>query len=285
MGFRRVLGICVAAAAGVVGLPTAVAVAAPPNPSDVVVSSTTVAQGGLLTVSVELFNPQNFTVTSANASLRLPDSSIVDVLNLDSCTGSVAGCGAYLSSYRGSVGDLAPGQSKVVVFTFHVKDTAEPGVYALEHQLTGGNYAFEAVIGPSLTITGEPQAADVAVALSASPPGILTSRVTFTVSVANSGPAAASGVVISGTYPSAFSWGSGSGCVRVGTSRNVRCEFATLPVGGTASARFTVNANLLALGSFSTSVARSASSPSDPNSHNDSARWSCTAVTGLLVRC
>jgi len=285
MGFRRVLGICVAAAAGVVGLPAAVAVAAPPDPSAVVVSSTTLAQGELLTVSVELFNPTDFTVTSANASLRLPDSSIVDVLNLDSCTGSVAGCGAYLSSYRGSVGDLAAGQSKVVVFTFHVKDTAEPGVYALEHQLTGENYAFAAVIGPSLTITGQPQAADVGVALSASPPGILTSRVTFTVSVVNSGPAAASGVVVSGAYPAGFSWAGGSGCVRVGSTRNVRCDFGSLAVGGSASRSFTVNAGLLALGSFTTSVARTASTPSDPNSGNDSARRSCTALTGLLVRC
>ncbi len=284
MGLRRVLGVCTAVAAAVVSLPAA-AVAAPPDPSAIAVSSASVAQGEAFTVSFDLFNPEDFAVTSANASLRTLEASIVDVFDLVSCTGSSAVCSPFLSSYRGPVGDLEADGERTVVFTLQTKANAAPGVYTFEHQFVGGNFAFAAGVGPTITVTGDPQTADVAVALDASPRGILTSRVTYTVSVANNGPAVATGVVVSGTYPAGFSYSGGSGCSRVGSTRNVVCSFSSLSVGGSASASFSVNAGLLALGSFSTSVARTSSSPSDPNSGNDSARRSCTALTGLLVRC
>lgn len=257
------------------------AVAAPPDPSAVVVSSTSVAPGETFTVSFELYNPQNFTVTSANASLRTLEASMVDNFELVSCTGSNSVCHAFGSTYRGPVGDLPSGQSRTVVFTFQVKDGAAPGAYTLEHQFVGGNFAFAAAVGPVVTVTSN---ADLAVSLDASPRGILTSRITYTVSVTNLGPSNASAVRIGGTYAAGLSWASGNGCVRPG-GRSVQCDFAAIPVGGTVSASFSVNAGLLALGSFTTSVSRVSSSPTDPVSGNDSDSESCSALTGLLVRC
>lgn len=278
---RRSLVAVLVVLAGVVA--PGVATAAPPEPSAATASATEVAAGSTFTVAVELFNPQNFTVTGANAQLRTGDvSPISSLFELVSCT---LPCFEYSpTSYRAVVGDLAPGAGATAVFTLRVRDSAPLGNYTFEHQFVGGNFSFAAGNGPGIAVVGASQVADVAVALDASPRGILTSRVTYTVSVANNGPAAAAAVRIGGTYAAGFAWAGGTGCVRE-SGRNVVCDFASIPAGGTASASFSVNAGLLTLGSFSASVNRVSSTPSDPDSGNDSARRSCTALTGLLVRC
>jgi hypothetical protein len=260
-----------------------VAVAAPPDPSAVTLGASDVAPGGTFTASVELHNPQNFTITGVNAQLRVVEAPITSVFELVSCSGGA--CFEYSpTSYRGVVGDLAAGAGATVVFTFRVKDDAPLGAYTLEHQLVGGNFSFAAGTGPVVSVVGASQLADLAVSLDASPRGILTSRITYTVSVVNNGPADASAVRITGNYALGFSWSAGNGCVRDG-SRGVVCDFASIPVGQTATASYSVNAGLLTIGSFSSTVARVSSAPSDPDSGNDSARRSCAALTGLLVRC
>lgn len=257
-----------------------VAGAAPPEPSAATAGASEVTPGDTFTVAVELFNPQGFVVTDASAQLRVAEAPITSVFELVSCSGGT--CYEYSpTSYRGAVGEVAPGAGATVVFTFRVRDGAASGNYTFEHQFVGGNYSFAAGFGPVVSVVG---AADLAVSLDASPRGILTSRITYTVSVANNGPADASAVRISGTYAPGLAWSGGSGCVRDG-SRGVLCDFAAIPAGHTATASFSVNAGLLALGSFSSTVTRTSSSPSDPDGGNDSARRSCTALTGLLVRC
>jgi hypothetical protein len=267
----------------VFGAAPSVALAAPPEPSGVAVSETWLAPGSVFDVSVELFNPRDFSVVGGKAQVRTLEAPAVDLFELVSCTGTIAGCYALGSSFRGPVGDVPAGQGRTVVFRFRVKDTASPGDYTLEHAFVGDNYAFAPGLGPVLHIS--PQAADLAVSLDASPRGILTSRVTYTVNVANLGPGDAASARVSGTYAAGLSWHGGSGCVRAAGTRNVQCDFSAIPAGGTASASFSVDAGLLALGSFSTSVSRTSSTPSDPNSGNDSASRSCSALTGLLVRC
>ena len=264
-----------------VGFAPSVAVAAPPDPSAVVVSATDLAPGQEFTVSFEAFNPQGFTVVGAKAQLRVLETPAVDLFDLVSCAGAVA-CSTLGSSFRAGVGDLAAGDGRTVVFTFRVKDSVAAGNYTLEHTLVGDNFSFVPVNGPVLHVAS--QAADLSVSLDASPRGLLTSRVTYTVTVVNHGPGEASAARVSGVYAAGFSWGGGDGCVRT-SGRNVQCDFSAIPVGGSASASFSVNAGLLALGSFSTSVARTSSSPADPDSANDSASRSCVALTGLLVRC
>ncbi|MFL6123762.1 hypothetical protein [Actinophytocola sp.] len=278
---RRWLSAVVGVGMALVAAPS-VALAAPPDPSSVAVSATALAPGQTFTVSVDLFNPTDFTVVSAKAQLRTLEVPAVDLFDLVACTGTTVDCFPLGSSFRGPVGDLGPGQERTVVFTFRVKDTVAAGNYTLEHTLVGDNFAFAPATGPVLTIA--PRAADLAVSLDASSRGLLTSQVTYTVAVTNHGPGGASSARVSGTYVAGFSWAGGHGCVRT-TGRNVQCDFSAIPVGGTASASFSVDAGLLALGSFSTSVSRTSSTPSDPNSGNDSASRSCTALTGLIVRC
>jgi hypothetical protein len=283
MGLRRWLSVGIGVGIAFAAVPS-VALAAPPDPSAISVSSTQLVPGQEFTVSFELFNPEGFTVTSANAQLRTLETPLVDLVDLVSCSGDTSACGIVGSSFRGPVGDLPGGQSRTVVFTFRVKDSAPAGDYTLEHAFVGGNFAFEAGTGPVITIAAASSVADLSVSLDASPRGILTSRVTYIVGVANLGPADTAAARISGTIPAGLSWAGGTGCVRVG-ARGVQCDFAAIPAGGTASATFSANAGLLSLGSFTTTVSRTSSLPSDPNSGNDSARRSCAALTGLLVRC
>ena len=204
-----------------------------------------------------------------------------DVFDLVSCTGTVADCYPQGSSFRGPVGDLPAGEGRTVVFTLRVKDSAPNGSYTLYHALVGENTAFEETAGPVLTVNS---ATDLAVSLDASPRGVLVSRITYTVQVANLGPADATGIRIGGNYAAGLSWAGGNGCVHT-TGRAVQCDFSAIPAGGSASATFSVNTGLLAIGSFTTTMSRVSSSPSDPVSANDTAHRSCTALTGLLVRC
>lgn len=280
MGLRRWLSVAFGVGLVIVGLPSG-ASAAPPDPSAITVSDTQLAPGDTFSVTFELFNPDVSTIIAAKAQIRTLEASATDLFDLVSCTGSI-GCGPLGMSFRGGVGDLPSGESRTVVFNFQVKESAPGGSYTLEHQFVGDNFSFSPGTGPVLTIT--PQAADLAVSLDASPRGILTSRVTYTVGVTNLGPGSASSVRVSGNFAAGFSWAGGNGCVRT-SGRHVQCDFSAIPVGGSASASFSVNAGLLAIGSFTTTVSRESSTPSDPVGSNDSASRSCAALTGLLVRC
>jgi uncharacterized repeat protein (TIGR01451 family) len=280
MRLRRLLSVVSAVVLAAVALPSP-AFAAPPDPSAISVSDTELSPGEEFAVTFELYNADTSTIISAKAQLFTTGPSMSDLFDIVSCEGTVS-CGPLGGTFRGAVGDLPSGESRTVVFHLRVKDTAPTGTYRFRHQFTGGNFEFAAQDGPDFTISS--QTADLAVSLDASPRGILTSRITYTVSVANLGPANATGVRIDGTYAAGLTWSSGSGCVRT-TGRSVQCAFSSIPAGGSASATFAVNAGLLALGSFSTSVTRGASSPTDPVSANDSASKSCSAITGLLVFC
>lgn len=274
----------VAATAALFAIPS-VAAAAPPDPSAAEVSPTTVAQGETFNVTVEVYNPQSFTIAFAKAAIYGQESPIVDIADLESCTGASAACAPYLSSFRAPVGDLGPGESRTVVFTLRVKETASPGQVALLHQLVGDNYSFATLTGPVVTVTGDPQAADLRVSLDASPRGVLTSKITYTISVTNTGPANATGIRLGATYAAGLSYASSTDCTRVSGTRTVNCDIASLPAGATATARFSARDGLLSLGSFTTTAQRTQSTPADPNPSNDTARRSCSALTGLLVRC
>ncbi|MEV7097193.1 hypothetical protein AB0M80_30495 [Amycolatopsis sp. NPDC051045] len=254
--------------------------------SSVEVSPTTVLPGQTFTVTATIHNPTDFTVTFAKAAIYGSPTAITDVADLVSCTGVTAlGCFQAGSSYRAPFGDLEAGGTKTAVFTLRVKETAAPGSFTLQHQFVGDNYAFETLDGPVVTIASPSTQADVKVALAATGHGGLNARIDYTVTVTNTGPATATGIRVVATYAPALSFASGTGCAHVGTTRNVNCDVASLASGASATARFSVNGGLLALGSYTTTAQRTASSPTDPNPANDSASKTCSALTGLIVTC
>ncbi|WP_329051422.1 DUF11 domain-containing protein [Amycolatopsis sp. NBC_01488] len=254
--------------------------------SSVEVSTTTVLPGQTFTISETIHNTQDFTVTFAKAAIYGTPTPITDIADVVSCTGVTdLGCFQAGSSYRAPFGDLEAGGTRTAVFTMRVKDTAAPGPFTLQHQFVGDNYAFDTLDGPVITVGNPVTNADVKVALAAVGHGGLSARIDYTLTVTNAGPSAASGIRVVATYAPGLSYAGATGCARVGTTRAVNCDFASLASGASATAKFSVNGGLLALGSYTTTAVRTASSPSDPDTANDSASKTCSALTGLIVTC
>ncbi|WP_328606810.1 hypothetical protein OG943_44135 [Amycolatopsis sp. NBC_00345] len=248
--------------------------------SAITVSQTALQRGATFTVTETIYNPENFTVTGAKPALYGKEAAITDVADIVSCT---VPCGALGSSYRAVVGDLAPLQSATVTFTLKVKDTAPLGTLTLQHQFVGDNYAFDTIDGAALTISQAAGAADVGLTLAASPAGVLTSQLTYTITAANHGPDAATGVKLQATLPSGLVFSKSSACTASG--RTVTCTIASIPSGASAKASFTTSAGLLTIGSFTTTAQRQQSSPADSNVVNDKASRTCGAITSLLLSC
>jgi uncharacterized repeat protein (TIGR01451 family) len=273
----------VLAAAAVTLIPLAAAAEAVVPSSVVEVSPTTVQPGQTFTVTQTVTNTDSSTMTNAKPAIYGNPTSIVDVTDLVSCSGNTAPCFPFGSSYRAPVGDLGAGESRTVVFTLRVKDTAASGSFTLQHQLVGDNFSFQILDGPVITI--QPSKADVGVSLDAAVrPGLLPD-IDYTLTVANLGPATATGIRVVATYKDGLQIVSTTGCVRVPGTRTLNCDIASLPSGATATAKFTADPELLAIGPFTTSVQRQQSSPADPNPDNDHADKTCSLLTGLLVRC
>ncbi|WP_167441303.1 DUF11 domain-containing protein [Amycolatopsis vastitatis] len=259
----------------------AVAAAAPPA-STIDVSATTVHAGDTFSVTEQLYNPADFTVTGAKAAVYVKEKPIVDLVDLVSCTGSIAPCSQYLSSFRGGVGDLAAGESRTVKFTFRVKDDVQPGQFTLQHQFAGDNYAFGVEDGPAVTIA-PPDEADVKVALTATPRVGLVGRVEYAIKVSNTGPATATGVRVTANPGANRTVVSTTGCTRSGAA--LTCAIGTLAPGASATAKFTSEGGFFAWGPFTATAQRAASAPADPDATNDKASKKCTAYTGLYVQC
>ncbi|MDT8915915.1 hypothetical protein [Amycolatopsis sp. PS_44_ISF1] len=278
---RRITTILSMAAAAVVMVFGAPGVASADTPtSAVVVSQTTLSRGATFTVTETIYNPENFIVSGAKPALYGQEAAITDVADLVSCD---VACGALGSSYRAVVGDLAPLQSATVTFTLKVKDTAPLGALTLQHQFVGDNYAFDILDGAALTVGPAAGSADVAVSLAASSDGLLASQATYTITAANHGPDAATGVKLQASLPSGLVFSKSSSCTASG--RTVNCTVPSIPSGSSAKASFTAEAELLTIGTFTTSVQRQQSSPADPNAANDRASRSCSAITSLLLSC
>jgi uncharacterized repeat protein (TIGR01451 family) len=284
--WRRTTILSAVAALATAFIAVAPAAQADTPTSSVGVSPTTVLPGQIFTITQTIHNDRDFTVTFAKGAIYGTPTAIVDVVDVVSCTNTTAvGCFQAGSSYRAAFGDLEAGGTKTTVWTLRVKDTAAPGQFTLQHQFVGDNYSFETFDGPVITIGNPAVNADVKVALAATGHGGLNARIDYTVTVTNTGPAAATGIRVVATYAPALSFASGTGCAHVGTTRNVNCDVASLASGASATAKFSVNGGLLALGSYTTTAQRTASSPSDPNPANDSASKTCSALTGLIVTC
>ncbi|MFJ9784708.1 hypothetical protein ACIRSS_34410 [Amycolatopsis sp. NPDC101161] len=254
--------------------------------SAVDVSTTTVVPGQTFTVTQTIHNDRDFTVTFAKGAIYGNPTAITDVVDVVSCTNTTSvGCFQAGSSYRAAFGDLEAGGTRTTVWTLKVKDTATPGQFTLQHQFVGDNYAFDILDGPVITVASPVTQADIKVGLAATGHGGLNARIDYTVTVTNIGPSAASGIRVVATYASGLSYASGTGCAHVGTTRNVNCDVASLASGASATAKFSANGGLLALGSYTTTAVRTASTPEDPTSANDSASKTCSALTGLIVTC
>ncbi|MFI5696351.1 hypothetical protein ACIA58_31130 [Kribbella sp. NPDC051586] len=251
--------------------------AAPPT-SAIEVSTTSVARGQTFTIKQTVYNSDSSTVTGGKATLYAKDATLPDMVDLVSCPEATA-CDTLGTSVRAGVGDVPSGESRTVTFTFRVKDDAPLGTIQLQHQFVGENFSFEVIDGPSLTIKEEP--ADVAVSVTGKATG---ARITYTIGVKNNGPSTATGIRVVGGYPLSTAFVS-STCTRVGTTRTVNCDIASLGSGESTTRTLIVSAGMLTIGNVTGTAQRTASSPIDPVATNDKASKTCRALTWLVVTC
>ncbi|MEO3814556.1 hypothetical protein ABGB17_36630 [Sphaerisporangium sp. B11E5] len=283
---RRPLALITATLALTVSLLPATPAAADPPEVVLSVSPSVAYPGDTIDVTMTVTNIHGFTVLHANARLFGSDPRITSYTTLLGCSGATAPCGTVSDGlgpigYTAPVGALSGGASATVVLTLALNTDAPAGVHTLRGDLSGSNYASEIVSGPDLTVITE---ADAAVTLTATPRlALLVPKIEFTVGLTGNGP----GTVNSATVTTALPPGLGatsSGCAT--GSGTVSCPFANLPPGTSATKKFSVPVGLLNIGvPYTFTATRTASSPADPVSGNDSAGVRCTVVSIVLVNC
>lgn len=285
MKLRRATLLSLVVAAATISLVSPTPAFAETPTSSVVVSPTTVQRGQTFTVEHSLYNAlTDAAIEGGAATLYTAETPLTGIADVVSCPGALS-CSSHVVSIRGGVGDVAPGDSRKVTFTLRIKDDAPLGPVTLRHQFLGENYSFETFDGPVLTITGGTTAADLGVTLTASPRGLLTSSIEYTVKVTNAGPAAASGIRVTSTLGNGLRYTGSAACSNPSGTKVVNCDFSSLASGASATAKFSVATGLLTVGPVKTTAKITQSSVADPNAANDTASATCTAITGLLVSC
>ncbi|MFF5212342.1 hypothetical protein [Streptosporangium sp. NPDC000396] len=182
--------------------------------------------------------------------------------------------------------DFDPGDTNRTVIYLPFKTTAS-GQVPLHATLTE-NFADGPVTTDlgSLTINAIPPVADLAVSLAASPRGLGVAYATFTATVTNRGPAAATAARLRFTYPAGFAQPAASGCAVDTGARTVTCDLGALPAGGSVTKSLGLHTQLLVISTRLTVTARRLdSTPADTQPANDTASATCSAITGLLVIC
>ncbi|QEU81851.1 hypothetical protein CP968_29370 [Streptomyces subrutilus] len=253
----------------------------------------TVAPGEYAELRLAYTNTSNSLEESAPLTLTFAPSAAASV-DLDGLTFLDGGEGhTYAVTGNSAAGTVNvdwryfdEGASTTTTVYIPFKDTAT-GPVPLSASLTE-NLGTGTVVTPlgSLTINNTPAAADLSVALDASPKGLGVVYATFTATVTNHGPAATTAAAVRFTYPAGFTLPSATGCTVDSAARTVTCDLGPLASGASTTRTLGLHASLLTIGSHLTvTAARTTSTPADPTPANDTATTTCSALTGLLIRC
>ncbi len=155
--------------------------------------------------------------------------------------------------------------------------TNDPGTYY--HRVAGlfARGGSQPIVGPwsnvvDMTVTEPPNLADLAVSQTDSPdPARVGQNLTYTITVTNNGPKAATGVTLTDTLPKNAGFGSSSTtqgtCSQKPSRGKITCSLGTMTSGQTVTV--TVVVKPTAKGTITNAVSVQATSPPDPNSSNN----------------
>ncbi|MET0238138.1 MAG: hypothetical protein ABW224_26090 [Kibdelosporangium sp.] len=252
------------------------------------VSPSQAQPGETFTVTETVQNHASFSVIGPVIRVLGTPANLTSFADLVSCAGAAGVSCGTLDGPQGPVGYQAtlPGaiggfESHTVTFTLRVKPGAERAVHTIQGQMFGSNYGVVPADIGTLTVVTE---ADLAVALTATPTlGLLVPKIDLTVRVTNNGPGTVRSATVQGTLAQGLTSNAGSRCT--GGAQPV-CTFGELAPGASTTGTYSVPLGLLHIGlPYGFSAVSTASSPTDPNSANNSAATSCRVITLLLVSC
>ncbi|MFF8619066.1 hypothetical protein [Streptomyces sp. NPDC015350] len=280
----RVWALCVAFLLAVAGMQFALAPAY--AVSHISVSSTTVAAGETLTID---FNGTADTPRSDAGENFYAGSTSLGSLDtfttIESCTGNTGPC-VEVEGFgpRVPLGDLDGGQAFSGSITLRVSPETPAGTFVLRYQLyaNGGEATAD---GPVITVTNTPAEVDLDVHLSAQPHlGILVPYLSYTLSTRNNGPDTATTAVVTVTLPAGKTVTDlSTSCTS--TPGTITCTYENIADGADAVSTFRLPIGILDIGSVHVTAARTASSPSDPNTVNDKDGTTCTVLSIVLASC
>jgi YVTN family beta-propeller protein len=268
-------------------------------------------------------NPGGIAITAAGTFVYAANSGSNDLSVIDTATGTVIasipvgggpkavatspdGARVYATNYNSSTVSVIDTATNTVADTVIVgghprglavtPDGSRVHVAnAADNSLSVINTATDAVVA-TVPGNGEPTSvaigtvpvtnADLSVALTGTPHGLLPHTVTFAATLTNHGPAAVSTATVRLSYPTGFVSPSAPGCTVNPTARTVTCAVGPLAAGASTTKPITLTIGLLTLGLYlNVTATRTASTPADPNAANDSSTDTCQAITTLLVSC
>jgi len=183
--------------------------------------------------------------------------------------------GSTCTSFPCSIGTLTAGQSVTLTSMYNVPTSYSGGPIVNTASVTANEGDPNIADNQSTTTTNVGAAADVAISKTGPPAVTLGQNITYTISVANFGPAGASGVTVSDTTPTGLTPVSvtGGGCTAF------PCSIGALAVGPpvTITATYNVPANFSGPSPILNTA--TVTSASDPNSGNNSATASTTVTS------
>ncbi|MFF0747122.1 hypothetical protein ACFYVL_42730 [Streptomyces sp. NPDC004111] len=246
-------------------------------------SAATVAPGDTVTIKVTGTSGERFTGTYVGIYGGV-GMNLAAITSVVSCAPS---CSEMEIGYYLPVGDLDKGDPIDVSLTLRIDADVPPQTFPVRRQFftdhQGNGPTSYPPHGPMLTITARP--ADLEVGLAARPRlGVLVPHVAYTLSATNNGPGPVSSATLKATLPTgATATELPPGCTL--TAGTLTCTYGAIPAGATVTKDFRVPLTFLRLGPSTVTAGRTAGTPEDPDTSNDTAAVTCITVSIALILC
>jgi uncharacterized repeat protein (TIGR01451 family) len=249
-----------------------------PNPNNNSVSATTnvgaqadlgITKTGPATIIPGQTITYTIVVTNAGPS-PAPGTVVTDATPVG--IAFLSNSGACTTAFPCSLGTLASGQSATITSTYSVPPSYSGGAIVNTANVSSSTSDPQSSNNTATATTNVGSSADVGISKSGPATISAGQNIAYTISVANFGPSAANGVVVSDPTPAGLTFvsASGAGCTAF------PCNLGTLAAGPpfTITATFNVPANYS--GTAITNTASVSSSSTDPNLTNNSASATTT---------